>query len=397
MPPGVVDTRPPGLRTIDIRDGVQLRDGVLDTRPHGLQVLVDTPPSPFANPAPTVADALERVPAQGPAPWWDGDAPVTGSIDFTAELALLLEEAAAAGVVRDLPAAPAGVKASPYLRRSELRRLESRARRPRSGSGSMSVPQIGIAGALGLATIAAPLTGVLSAPLEAGSARLGPNVGASLAAAPAAAVAAPFPQVGPGPVNGVEVVRLVVDDSRLASVPSALAAPGRVLVTRAARGGTERAVLPGCDGVVSSAALNADNGRLPASALCTLWNRQEKLRADAAVSFAKLNVAYRQAFGRDICIVDGYRTLSEQYRIKSLRPGYAATPGTSEHGKGLAVDLCGGAGVAKTSTFTWLRAHATDFGWVNPEWAGPGGSGAYEPWHWEYADGVGSAEGKADN
>ncbi|MBK6873653.1 MAG: D-alanyl-D-alanine carboxypeptidase family protein [Kineosporiaceae bacterium] len=391
LPPGVVDTRPPGLRVIDIRDGVQLRDGVLDSRPHGLQVLVDTPPSPF--------EAPER--------WWDDPAAlttaeiaaVTEAIDFTGELAVLLDEAAAAAApIGEVPVERRVTKPSPYLRRSELRRREaSRSRRSPRGSGSLSVPQIGIASALGLATIAAPLSGSLSAPLQAGANRIGSAAVNALAAAPPAAVAAPFPKVGPGPVNGVEESRLVVDDSRLDSIPSALAAPGRVLVGRASRGGSDRAVLPGCDGLVSKAGLEAANGKLPASSLCTLWNRNEKLRADAAVAFAKMNVAYRQAFARDICIVDGYRTLSEQYAIKSLRPGYAATPGTSEHGKGLAVDLCGGSGVANTSTFTWLRANAGRYGWVNPDWAEPGGSGAYEPWHWEYADGEGSAAGQDDD
>lgn len=386
LPPGVVDTRPPGLRVIDIRDGVQLRDGVLDTRPHGLQVLVDTPPSPF--------EAPER--------WWDdpaslstdGIAAVTEAIDFTGELALLLEEAAAAAApIGEVPADRTVTKPSPYLRRSELRRREaSRTRRSSRNSGSLSVPQIGIASALGLATIAAPLSGSLSAPLQAGANRIGAVAVNAFSTAAPVAMAAPFPMVAPGPVNGVEESRLVVDDSQLDSIPTSLAAPGRVLVGRASRGGSDRAVLPGCDGLVSRAALEASNGKLPASSLCTLWNREEKLRADAAVAFAKMNVAYRQAFARDICIVDGYRTLSEQYAIKALRPGFAATPGTSEHGKGLAVDLCGGASVANTTTFTWLRANAGRYGWVHPDWAERGGSGAYEPWHWEYGDGEGSAE-----
>jgi hypothetical protein len=28
------------------------------------------------------------------------------------------------------------------------------------------------------------------------------------------------------------------------------------------------------------------------------------------------------------------------------------------------------------------------FGWENPAWARPGGSGPYERWHWEYTKGV---------
>jgi hypothetical protein len=371
LPPGVVDTRPPGLRVIDIRDGVELRDGVLDTRSLDLQGLVDIPPSPFANVTEAVG-AASRVPQNR-----SGEvvevSPEAPAVEPTIE-----EEQAE--VRRDV-AAPA--TRSPYMRRSELRRLEARAARRVKASG-LSVPQVGIAGALGLATIAAPLTGALSAPLQAGANQLSGVVSTAIFADAPAQVAAPFPQTETGPANGVEVAHVVVDDSQLTVVPSALAAPGRVLVSRASRGGTERAVLPGCDGVVSKAGQSAGNGRLPASALCTLWNGKESLRADAAVDLAKLNVAHRQAFGRDICIVDGYRTLSEQVQIKRLRGGFAAAPGTSEHGWGLAVDLCGGSGIASTATYTWLRTNAPRYGWHNPDWALPGGSGAYEPWHWEY-------------
>jgi len=399
LPPGVVDTRPPGPGVIDIRDGVQVREGVLDTRAHDVQVLIDSPVSPFEATGPLdLAEILAQIEVQETRPTkpWSalhGAAPVQPEA--------LIETAALAQVEVSLPPAPpiaddvrrraAASRPSPYLRRSELRRLEGRARSRSSGT-SLSVPQVGIASALGLATIAAPLTGALSAPLQAGANRLGPAMSLTLvAAAPAAVVAPPFPQVAAGPVNGVDEVRLVVDDSRLSSVPSVLAAPGRILVTRASRDGSARAVLPGCDGVVPAPALSADNGHLPASGLCTLWNRKESLRADAAVSLAKLNVAYRQVFGRDLCLADGYRTLAEQYRVKALRGGYAAAPGTSEHGKGLAMDLCGGAGVARTSTFIWMRANGARYGWVNPDWAQPGGSGAYEPWHWEFASGEGSA------
>jgi hypothetical protein len=384
-------------------------------------VLIDSPVSPvspFEATGPLdiseILAELEQQEARRPAVPWSELVAVVGGVASTAPVhappppvpyaadlpEALLETTALTQVDIPLPPAPpiadevrqraASSRPSPYLRRSELRRLEGRAR-GRSSSTSLSVPQVGIVSALGLATIAAPLTGALSAPLQAGANRLGPGTASSMvAAAPAAVVAPPFPQVSAGPVNGVEEVRLVVDDSRLAAVPSALAAPGRILVTRASRDGSARAVLPGCDGIVPASGTTAENGRLPASALCTLWNGQELLRADAAVSLAKLNVAYRQAFGRDLCLVDGYRTLNEQYRVKALRGGYAAVPGTSEHGKGLAIDLCGGAGVARTPTFTWLRANSARYGWLNPDWAQPGGSGAYEPWHWEYAQGQGS-------
>ncbi len=383
LPPGVVDTRPAGLRVIDIRDGVQLHDGVLDTRPHGLEVTLDTPPSPFE------ADAPWALPIDLTD---DGaTADVQRIVDVPRPTGATLEVTVPVPTPADDVMVVAAQRPSPYMKRSEMRRLESRASR-RSTTASLSVPQVGIASALGLATIAAPLTGALSAPLQAGANRL--STSTSIVAAAPAPLAAAFPRTADAPLNAVEKARLVVDDSQLSSVPAAIVAPGRVLGTRATRGGAVRAVLPGCDGVVPASARNAGNGRLPASSLCTLWQKDEKLRADAAVALAKLNVAYKQAFGKDLCITDSYRTLSEQYTVKALRGYLAAAPGSSRHGLGEAIDLCGGSKVAGTETFRWLRANAQRFGWENPDWAEPGGSGPTESWHWEFFAGRSVVDGE---
>jgi hypothetical protein len=66
--------------------------------------------------------------------------------------------------------------------------------------------------------------------------------------------------------------------------------------------------------------------------------------------------------------------------------GMAATPGTSVHGWGRAVDFeQGGQELAfGMSGYEWLVAHASAFGFFQPGWAGPSG-GAPEPWHWEAA------------
>ena len=45
---------------------------------------------------------------------------------------------------------------------------------------------------------------------------------------------------------------------------------------------------------------------------------------------------------RPICITDSYRTYASQVRLYGQKPALAAVPGTSNHGWGLAVDLCGG-------------------------------------------------------
>lgn len=272
---------------------------------------------------------------------------------------------------------------SPFVRRSELRKREASRAGRKAPTSSLSVPRVGIASALGLATIAAPLTGVLTMPADV------PTLSSTAVIAQAGLFAQPvpvFPQVSVAPVAAVEDARLVTDESLNSAVPEALAAPRTLLVTKPSRS-NERSVLPGCTGVIPAGYNNAQNGQLPKPLLCTLWDKDFSLRADAAVAFAKLNVAYNQKFGHNICIVDAYRTLQEQYTIKRLRGGYAATPGTSEHGWGLAVDLCGGSSLGGTPTYTWLRANAPLFGWDNPEWARPGGSGPTEQWHWEFLPG----------
>ena len=128
------------------------------------------------------------------------------------------------------------------------------------------------------------------------------------------------------------------------------------------------------------------NGQLPLDALCPLWGtRGHQLRADAAAAFNSMSKAYAEVFGRPICVTDSYRNYAAQVDVKRRKPGLAATPGTSNHGWGRAVDLCGGIERDDTPQNNWLRQNAPRFGWFHPTWADRGGSGRYEPWHWEYA------------
>jgi hypothetical protein len=242
---------------------------------------------------------------------------------------------------------------------------------------SLSIPQVGIAGALGLATIAAPLTGALVAPAPKPVSNT--SIPAALAPGPQ------FPSLQSMAAYGVDDIRLIPGDSLAASVPSLLSAPRTVLVTGRVARSSDRAVLPGCDGTIADPKMT--NGGVPASDLCTLWDGKHKLRADAAVAIAKLNLAYHKQFGHDICFTDAYRTLSQQYAVKAARGGFAATPGTSEHGWGLAADLCDGVASGTSATYWWLRNNAPAYGWDNPDWARAGGSGPHEPWHWEYLPG----------
>jgi hypothetical protein len=264
------------------------------------------------------------------------------------------------------------------------KRKPTKATRPGRRPGStLSAPQVGIAGALGIATIAAPISGAMANPA--------PKMQVNQIAAAIRVPQAAFPGLPDAVGIGVKALSVVPTANLSSPTPAMLAAPSSILVTRASRSG-ERAVLPGCDGIAR--VTNAPNGQLPSNELCTLWNAKHRLRADAAVALAKLNVAYKQHFGHNICLTDSYRTLGEQVHLRAVKPGLAAVPGTSEHGWGLAVDLCDG--VEKgggNSRYQWLRDNAAAYGWENPDWALPGGSGPHEAWHWEYFPGEKAGQG----
>ena len=128
------------------------------------------------------------------------------------------------------------------------------------------------------------------------------------------------------------------------------------------------------------------NGEIPLRYLCALYGASaEELKRDAADRFNAMSRAYEQEFGSPICVADSYRSYERQQEIYRERPGYAAVPGTSEHGWARAVDLCGGIETDGTRQNTWMRINAAQFNWFHPGWADSGGGGPYEPWHWEYA------------
>ncbi|SDD55568.1 D-alanyl-D-alanine carboxypeptidase [Sanguibacter gelidistatuariae] len=217
-----------------------------------------------------------------------------------------------------------------------------------------------------MATIAIPLT--------AGTGTSGSSDIAAEAVEPATA------PVGPSTLSIVGAAG--AEEAPPASLAQAVSAEERTVL--AASRSEERSPLPGCD---SSAVSQGTNGNLSKDSLCELWGSGTYVRADAAVALAALNESYVQTFGVNMGITDGYRTLSSQYSLKSTKGAIAATPGKSEHGWGLAVDLRPETYQSAVKT-KWLRTNAPLFGWDNPAWARPGGSGATEPWHWEFTEGV---------
>jgi len=109
------------------------------------------------------------------------------------------------------------------------------------------------------------------------------------------------------------------------------------------------------------------------------------LRCDAAAAYARLAAAYRAQFGKSLCITDSYRSYASQVSLYQRKPSLAALPGTSNHGWGVAVDLCGGVDKYNTTQYQWMKSHAPAYGWLHPAWADQGGN-REEPWHWEFGN-----------
>jgi cell wall-associated NlpC family hydrolase len=126
------------------------------------------------------------------------------------------------------------------------------------------------------------------------------------------------------------------------------------------------------------------NGLIPPSAMCPIGVGNHQLRCDAAAAFRAMSAAYAASFGGPVCVTDSYRTYASQVRLYGEKPALAAVPGTSNHGWGLALDLCGGIQTFGTAQYQWMVVNAGRFGFLHPTWADPG-HGREEPWHWEYA------------
>ncbi len=221
--------------------------------------------------------------------------------------------------------------------------------------------RLGVLGALVAVTVVVPVTqGALA------------DVGSGYATVSDAALPSTVQALTSTPATQLPPASLVTADAAL-SLRSAVAA------SRSA----ERSPLPGCDGQPHP---GGTNGALPAAWLCTLFDGHTRLRADAAVALAQMNDAFVQRFGADLCLASGYRSLAEQRAVKATRGYLAADPGHSNHGWGLAVDFC--SEETTGARWDWLQKNAAVYGFGNPAWAQPGGSGPYERWHWELTKAV---------
>lgn len=117
------------------------------------------------------------------------------------------------------------------------------------------------------------------------------------------------------------------------------------------------------------------NGKVPESALTKVGSTGHRLWQPAAHQLDRL-MSDAAAQGVTIGITDSYRTYETQVdlvRRKGLysQGGLAATPGTSDHGWGLAVDLR-----LDDKAQAWMRANAARYGFAEDT--------PREPWHWAY-------------
>jgi hypothetical protein len=164
----------------------------------------------------------------------------------------------------------------------------------------------------------------------------------------------------------------VREAARLARIAAARAARYRAL---ASRGGA------GCHG---SSTAGMANGNLDPAVLCFLWRAPgHRLRTDAARAFDRLSQFHLKTQGTPLCVTDSYRSYAQQVDVYRRKPDLAAVPGTSNHGWGRALDMCGGIQTANSPAYRWMKHYAPRFGWHHPAWAEPNGSKP-EAWHWEF-------------
>lgn len=178
----------------------------------------------------------------------------------------------------------------------------------------------------------------------------------------------------------VAAAAVVAAEAAEAAVQAAAAEAARVVRE------AERAVAAKLERKVE-AADDARNGEIPAELLCAVsFDTSALLRCDAAEALERLAVAYRAEFGRNPKLASTYRSFSDQVSVRQSRGGLAAVPGSSNHGRGQAVDFAnfGSLGQFSAPTYRWMTDNAGEFGWHHPAIMEPDGGGPQEPWHWEF-------------
>jgi len=124
--------------------------------------------------------------------------------------------------------------------------------------------------------------------------------------------------------------------------------------------------------------MSFSNGQIPAEARLTIPGANHGLMREAALAYRAMALVT----STDMRIFDGsvgrtYRTFAMQVLAKQIFGSNAATPGTSNHGWALAVDLSSGAQRAAVDRV------GAPFGWAK-RWS----DASWEWWHIKYRYGV---------
>lgn len=182
-----------------------------------------------------------------------------------------------------------------------------------------------------------------------------------------------------GAMSTAAIVELLVAVARgAAGAPSTGGGAGTVGGTTSAGGLTPAARLaPGQYPKLTPPAelVGYGNGRIPAERLEPIGVGSHRLYAPAAQAYRTMT-ADAAAQGVQIGITDSYRTYDSQVDLAGRKGlysqgGLAATPGTSNHGWGLAVDLD-----LDPTAQQWMRDNGWRYGFVEDT--------PREPWHWAY-------------
>jgi len=117
-----------------------------------------------------------------------------------------------------------------------------------------------------------------------------------------------------------------------------------------------------------------DNGQMPTELLTQVDSRYAHpatyLLPEVADDFNRMAKAFFEHFGTKFPITETYRTYATQVSLKGRKPRLAATPGTSNHGWGVAIDW--GAHGFTTDAYKWQLENGHKYNWINPCWAREG-------------------------
>lgn len=123
------------------------------------------------------------------------------------------------------------------------------------------------------------------------------------------------------------------------------------------------------------------NGNVPGTALCPFPGATDsdgRGQARAVAAYVAMNEDFKKQFGHDLLITSTYRTYQQQISTKANKGYWAATPGWSNHGWGLAIDIS-----ATPEEKRWIQQNGPTYGWWHPTWARADGRKP-EDWHYEY-------------